>query len=411
MKRRRKLVIPDILEEHHAELQFLWGLRRAAVRSPAYSLRALGELDERIAAHADGLVIGGRHARPLLRAGLEAAPPEAAFAAAYPLLASGEDEAARLVLDAFRQAKGDGRIGLTEALCHGPITLVRQNLREALASPADALAAAAAEVLACHGLLELTTAQFDRFLKHPDPAIRQAGWRVAARTRIPRYPETYAAGLQDADPAVRHEALSAAAWGRHGPLLDHCRRLASEPVPKHADALLLLAILGRPDELSRILGVGRATSLGPVRCRILGAYGHPAVVETLLKEMTATDPRTAVAAGAAFTRITGGEIASGQRVALPPEDGSEPDGFTMEFLDEAPLPSPDAAHAHWQKVKDSFARGTRWCRGFDLSQGAPDEVLAKLDLESRWEACLRGQFDGTRRGSPSELEAFPQKRR
>jgi hypothetical protein len=37
-------------------------------------------------------------------------------------------------------------------------------------------------------------------------------------------------------------------------------------------------------------------------------------------------------------------------------------------------------------------------------------MLVKLDLESRWEACLRGRFDGTWKGSLVDLEVFPQAR-
>ena len=45
-----------------------------------------------------------------------------------------------------------------------------------------------------------------------------------------------------------------------------------------------------------------------------------------------------------------------------------------------------------------------------MSQGATEEIVAHLDLESRWEARLRGKFEGAWKGNPAELEAFPQKR-
>jgi hypothetical protein len=32
-----------------------------------------------------------------------------------------------------------------------------------------------------------------------------------------------------------------------------------------------------------------------------------------------------------------------------------------------------------------------------------------LDMESRWQACLRGMFEGTWQGSLIDLEVFPQK--
>ena len=118
-----------------------------------------------------------------------------------------------------------------------------------------------------------------------------------------------------------------------------------------------------------------------------------------------------MAAGAAFTKITGCDIELDKRIQLPPEDGHEPDEFEKEFLDEAKLPDVQRARDHWQKVKDRFAKGTRWCRGFRSSQGAKSEILDQLDMESRWEGYLRAKFEGTWQGTPTDLERFPQPRR
>ena len=219
----------------------------------------------------------------------------------------------------------------------------------------------------------------------------------------------YEAAMKDEDPGVRREALLAAGWTRQRWLLDYCRRVSTDPTPEQWDAILLLAILGKPSDLERVLAVSKATPLGPRRFQALGAFGHPAVIEPLLEELQSEDPRSVVAAAAAFTKITGADIESDQPTQLPPEDGSEPDEFEQEFLDEVMLPSLKLATDHWDKVKTDFAKGTRWCRGFDLSQGAIPEVLAQLDLESRWEACLRGKFEGTWQGSSIDLEMFPQK--
>ncbi len=216
--------------------------------------------------------------------------------------------------------------------------------------------------------------------------------------------------MRDEDPAVRREAMWAAAWARQKWLLEHCRKLSNNPLPEHWDSILVLAILGESSDLERILAAGKATQFGPQRFQALGAFGHPGVVDTLLEGIESEDPLTAVAAGAAFTKITGADVESNKRVQIRPENGSEPDEFEQEFLEEVVLPSPQAAQTHWKKVKEEFSKGTRWCRGFDLGLGATDEILTQLDLESRWEACLRGKFRGTWQGSLIDLEAFPQKR-
>jgi hypothetical protein len=204
--------------------------------------------------------------------------------------------------------------------------------------------------------------------------------------------------------------MQAAAWTRQQWLVEYCRRLSNDPLLEHWEAILFLAILGEPSDVERILVAGKTTGLGPQRFQALGTFGHPGVVDILLEGIENTDPRTAVAAGVAFAKITGVNIESDTRVEVPPGNGSEPDEFEQEFLDEVTLPSPEIARDHWKDVQVAFSQGTRWCRGFDLSHDATDEFLAQLDLESRWEACLRGKFEGSWQGNLIDLAVFPQKR-
>lgn len=217
----------------------------------------------------------------------------------------------------------------------------------------------------------------------------------------------FRAAFGDEDPGVRRQALEAAAWSGAAWLLDYCRQVGRQPSPAMLDVLRMLAILGEPSDLELILRIGRESHLGPPRLAVLGAYGHPGVVAYLLSQIRSDDAPAAFAAGQAFTKITGADIESEQRVELPPEDGSEPDEFESEFLEEVKLPDPKLAELHWDKVKEQFKKGTRRCRGFDLSQTAGSELLSQLDMESRWEACLRGKYHGTWNGSLRDLLAYP----
>lgn len=240
----------------------------------------------------------------------------------------------------------------------------------------------------------------------PTPSVSAADVSGSVREHDPTRP--YRTAFTDEDPHVRREALYAAAWTQQKWLLDHCRKLAAHPTPENADSISLLAILGEPSDGDRILTAAKSTDLGPCRFAFLGAFGHPDGVPLLFPGMEGKDPREAAAAGAAFVKITGENVESDQRAQLPPEDGSEPDEFEQEFLDEVNLPDPQRAQEHWNKVSRDFARGTRWCRGFDLSQGASPALLSQLDMESRWEACLRGRYHGTWKGSLADLETLAQ---
>ena len=85
---------------------FLWGRRREALYSPEYTLPELLELEERIEAHVQGLLVGAEHTIPFVEDGLSQDEPLEVFAAAYTLLRLNIDFAARQVMDAFLQAEG-----------------------------------------------------------------------------------------------------------------------------------------------------------------------------------------------------------------------------------------------------------------------------------------------------------------
>jgi uncharacterized protein (TIGR02270 family) len=408
-------VIPDILEEHFEEFEFLWGQRQEALRSAEYTLPELLELEERIEAHVQGLLVGGENTIPFIQEGLSQDDPQLAFATAYTMLRLNIDSATQQVIDTFLQAEGEQLNGVRQALCHGPIDMIYSPLQEALASAAAPIAVSAAEALAFHKRLDPRMPRLSEFQQDDNAQVRRAAWRlvILTSTNQPLSPDISSrlsdAAMYDEDPAVRSEALHAAVWTRQPWVLEHCRKLSDEPSSDNWDAIQFLAILGKPSDLSRILVVAKVNELGPQRFRALGAFGHPGVIETLLEGMKSEDPLTATAAGEAFTKITGADIESDQTAQVPPEDGSEPDEFEEEFLDEVALPNSDSAQAHWQQAKAEFSSGTRWCRGSNLTQSAGREVLGQLDLESRWEACLRGRFEGTWQGSLIDLEIFPQK--
>ena len=237
----------------------------------------------------------------------------------------------------------------------------------------------------------------------PSPEMRYDVTRRILPSENPFRP--YQAGINDDDPGVRTEALYAAAWARQPWLLDHCRLAADDPSEKNWDAVRLLAILGQPSDLRRILSVLRTLDLGPRRFQISGFFGHPQVVPYLLEAIQDDDPSIAIAAGAAFTKITGADIEL--REAEGTEEAEGDNGSAGETPDEGMLPDADAAKAHWHQVEARFETGTRWARGFDVSQALTDDVLGQLDEESRQQAYLRGHYEGTRSATPAALAAFP----
>src|SRR5688572_12210468 len=359
----RLAFIPGLLERHYEELAFLWGQRGAALGSQAYTLREFLELEERIEAHAQGLLIGGEAVAPLVTEGLSAEERPVAFAAAYALLKQGAAEPLRAVVEAVLSAKGPQLDGLCDALVvAGPARVIGE-LRASASTAPPPVQAGIEWVTTWRNPSDRESARLDALLKHENPAVRATAWQAASFKISARPPALYDAGLRDADAAVRGHAMLAAAWGRYAPLLTHCRSLAARTAIEHLDAIALLAILGKPEDFRLISAVAKNPAMGPTRLALLGTFGHPEGIDQLLRDMRNPDPATAAAAGAAFTKITGHPFESTQRAQVQPSDGNKPDEFEKEFFDEVNLPDVKAAQSHWDKVKANYAPAERHAAG------------------------------------------------
>jgi uncharacterized protein (TIGR02270 family) len=406
----RATYIADLLDLHLEELGFLWGRWRAALRDPDYTVVAVAQLEERIRAHLQGVQVPGDRALPRLVEALGGDDADLAFAAAYALLHRDEPERTETVLAAFEAAEDDAVFqALAAALAYAPLRrAVLERLRALLSARPALRAAAAAEVLAFHGALELTGEQLRWFLEDDDPATRLAGWRLAALLGLPLAPHAYAHALRDDDPAVGAAAMESGAWCGVQGVLAALRQLAAAPSPARMPMLRLLAVLGTPEDAARVYALACAAELGPERFRLAGAFGDPRFVPMILQALADPDPASAAAAGAAFLRLTGVDVSTGDRAALPPADGGEPDAFEAEFLEEVALPDPARARREWEALRPRLERLPRICRGMDAGHALAADAAERLDMESRRDLLLRRRFHDGWKGTLLDLEAFPQ---
>jgi uncharacterized protein (TIGR02270 family) len=402
--------IPDIAEEHYEELQFLWSQRRNALRSPAYTLRELGMLEERIEAHVQGLlVIGEENVYTFVDKGLTGEDEMAAFAAAYALLRLGTPTALAKVLDAFRDAKGKQLDGIREALAFGAAQPLQQQLTTLFLSGPLPVAVAAGEALVLQNAVRPAYEHVARFLTAEDPNVRAAAWRIVANAVITVPADLYERALRDDDPAVKSAALAAAAWTAYPGFAAYCRNVAATPTLEGLEPLLTLACVAPPQEFQTIATLAATPALGRARLKIAGAFGHPAFMDFVLQEMENADPGVAASAGDAFEKMTGLAVYSDKRATIPPAGGPPKDEVEAEFQEEVSLPDVPLARKHWESVKPHLSGAARIGRGFDLSQAIARETFAALDMESRWELCLRARLTAGWTGTPVSLQTFPQR--
>ncbi len=172
--------IAKVIEKHLQELGFLWKLREGALRSPDFTVRDVKRLDGRIEPHFDGLMIAAKTDLAAVAAQLKGEDPWAVFAAAAALLQLQTPEAAKEVVQALLKAKPEQVDALRRALLKGPIELVEKQLREAAGSAPSQVDAAALEVLLYHGRKDVKTDRLGEWVRHENPAIRCAAWRIVA---------------------------------------------------------------------------------------------------------------------------------------------------------------------------------------------------------------------------------------
>jgi uncharacterized protein (TIGR02270 family) len=393
--------LPDLLEEHVEEIEFLWSQRQIALSSPRYTLPQVTCLDERIEAHVQGVLAAGEPAIALLQRRLSEDSAAAVFASAYCLLQFGGDHAAP-VLQLFHQSGGACLQGLTQALRIAPEGAWLSDIASQLSSNDPAVATAAAEVLVFHRKHEPTPGRLLLLVQEEDPDVRIAAWRVAGYLGLPLEPKLYASAMRDEDVRIRSSALAAAAWSRLPGALGLARQIAQKPSIDNLAQIRLLAILGDAQDVGLMTTVARSAGLGPERFELIGSFGHPGMIEGLIQTMEQGDATSAGAAAAAFTKITGLNVDSGRRTFARSSD----DDFDAEFQDEVVVPNSGMARKLWAEHGAQLKKATRLGRGLDLGQGLPT-VLDQLDMESRQEAYLRARFQGTWAGSLAGLERFP----
>lgn len=393
MSAPRARYIPELLERHAEELEFLAGQRRAALTSSRLTVRDYLHLNERIAAHTQGLLAVPEALLELLGPRLEAKERDVVFSGAAPLLGLGDQAIAARVQEAFSAAEGPQREGLRDALGSTPfVPGALDAMRAEFDSAPAPRAVAAAVVLANQRALEAAAPRLSALLLDEDPAVSALAWRVAGLVDpagaggAPVRP--YREGLLHESPDVRHGALRCAVWTGQPWALGAVRKLAEAADPV---ALEWLAAVGSAEDLSWIREVAAGIEAPEPRFELLARFGHPAVLGDLVLAMSDLDVAVSSAAGEAFIQMTGFDVRAARKTVPVAEDADE---FEREFAPLVWVPDAAKAQAHLRQHQAHYSARVRWRCGVDVSPGCPLAALAPVDLMARWDACARSALLG-----------------
>lgn len=402
--------LPDILDQHLDELDELTARRAYVFQTGAHTAKQVVALDARILTHADGLVLAGDEALPVLDEALQGDDAGRAGAAALGLLFLPTADRAQRVAKRLASAEEEELVdALARALWLAPAQgdALDVELERIIPDAPPRGAALATAVLARRDRLAGT-----RLLVGLLGGEASARWALEALAHLPggkhdlskskssAWKRALERWAQQDDAPLRAAALHAAVWMNQGWLPERLRKVCAEPATELREEHRLLAALGDPADVPVMLALGANEALGPERCALLSAHGHPELLLLLVKLMEAEDPATAAAAAEAYTGITGVPmLIPGQRAHAPSAEGEE------DFAEDFGVPDVARARAHCESTRAHFGAQPRWLRG--RPEAAWHPLDRELPMRSRQVLCLSRRMQGVWKGRRVELDAFP----
>ena len=350
----------DVLEEHLDEAEFLWGVWEQSLVAPNHTLAEVeATVEPRLLAHFDGLVIGdAAAAERLLVPALESDESTRVSAAASALLL-GSVESALDALFAVLHDLPEQRPALVRALGCSDRADLLPRLHACLADVDEAIVAAAAEALLFRH--EPVREALSVLLASDDPALRSLGLRaLPGEPSLTNPVRAIQAGLGDDDPRVVDAAIEAglllapaAAWAR-------VRSRAEEAGGDQA--LLLLALRGKADDLKTVAAALADPSRRPAAIHALGHVGAPEWVDACLEWLD--DAAAGPLVAEMMHALTGVDLDE-EGLTLTVEDEA------LEHTPEHDLPKPDPMPTMqwWLRRRAQYEDGQRYLQGRPRTRG------------------------------------------
>lgn len=379
------------LTEHQDEASFLWLQRTHAVQAPNYSPQQFSDLDERLAAHIDGLRVAGDEGWKLAEAALDNEGPEDFFPAAV-LAIEAQDARFDTLIERAKRAP-EAVPGLISALGWVSTQFLGGRVKSLLDDPSPLKQKLGIAACALHR--KDPGQVLDRFAASTVDSVRIRALRAAGELgRRNLLPQCQAATI-DAKPAVRFwAAWSAVLLGDRAKALDAPAASALKTGPYQMQALQLalqaMDLKAGHDLLCQLTGIPDA-----LRLRIIGSgfIGDPRYVPWLIEQMA--QPALARVAAEAFVNVTGADFNLDQLETLPPddfEDGptEDPDDENVELPEDVALPWPHTERVRqwWNSHQGQFQSGTRYFLGKTVTREHCIHVLKEGFQRQRIAAAL-----------------------
>jgi uncharacterized protein (TIGR02270 family) len=371
--------ILPIVFQHAEESALLRNVRRVLVRAPHVKLRHLRRLDERLAAHLDGVAVAGEFGWKLCLEALENPGIGEVFCATVRAI---EDRNAQGLdkLLALAEAVPASQSGLLSAFGWVSSQFLHGTIKDLLVAAGPFRRQVGLGACAMHRVDP--GAALVAALDDSDALLRARGLRVAGECGRRDLLAACVTALADDDDVCRFWAASSCALlGKRGEAIDVLKNIALQAGLAGLRALRLALKMINAAQANALLKV---IAQDPSHIRLLihgvGIAGDPHDVPWLIRQMT--DTKLARLASEAFSFITGLDLAYLDLDRKPPEyvesgpnDDPEDANVARDDDDSLPWPDPVRIQAWWDVNQQRFQPGVRYFIGERVSVQHCQKVL------------------------------------
>lgn len=391
----------EIFEQHALEAAFLWSYRDAAAVDPLYDLQSLGELDERLEAHVDGLRLAGDAGWEICKGAIDEEEPGSLFApmvlaverrdlkgiAGVLDVGGGVPALARAIVSALGWVSFDKVRGILPGLLShrvGP-ELHRIGIAGCAVHRQDPGAALGYAVMSSDPRLKARALRAVGELGRGD-LLGEVRGALGSEDEACRFAAAWSAALLGDAAALRVLGTIA---DRGGPFAERACAVAMRKTDLAMASSWLRAIAGTMRG-ARVALAGAA------------ALGDPALMPWIIECMGA--PELARVAGGAFTMITGVDLEEAKLRGEPPagfqggpSDDPEDEDVAMDPDESLPWPDREKIAAWWGSPEKRLKRGTRYLLGRPMGVEWIGEVLKRGSQPARAAAAVELALQRARR--------------
>lgn len=386
----RKTIQP-IIDQHGEDASFFWLLRDAAISDPHYSLNDLAELDNRVDANLDGLLIACDDGWNTCHAALEMNEPGEIFSASILAFHTGSGERIDAVIDSATLSP-ENFSALVSALGWLEFNHIKDILEQLLTANSTIYRTMS---IAAHAIHRRDPGEaLTAAVQDPDPRIRARALRATGELRRRDLLHLLRENYQSDDEACRFwSAWSAVMLGEYVAVKPLMAFVNFATRYRDLALQLVLRVQNGPEAQNWLRGLLQDEKQRRYVLMGCGITGDPGYVPTLIKQMAV--PELARVAGEAFSMITGVDLAyedlEDDRPAdfeVGPTEAPEDENVELDHDEDLPWPNQSLIQEWWNLNREHYQAGGRYLLGEPITETHCRSILRSGYQRQRAAAAL-----------------------